>query len=131
MRSVSTALQAAVYCVFASIIIGIAFSISASLSTYMWHTPSACPITGIWVLSMIYLTNAFEPLGIRRSTKPSQVSSSSISLCCSTCNIHPSGKPASSTASYIIPKRIRLVNVVSFPPLRTGQFPLLIQSEDI
>lgn len=56
-RRFSMALQTAGYWVFESSTTFHAVSMSASLSTYTWQTPAACPSTGILVLSWMYFTN--------------------------------------------------------------------------
>ena len=60
---------------------------------YVWQIPSACPMTGILVLFIIYCTNAFEPLGMSRSTDLLHDRSSSISLCWLAWSMQPSGAP--------------------------------------
>ena len=86
-------------------------------------------MTGIFVFSMIYRTNALEPRGISRSTQSSHSRRASISLWAEACSRLPSGIPAETAASRISSNRTLFVDAVSFPPFRTAQLPLLMHRQ--
>ena len=125
------ALQAAGYWVLASMHISRAFFRSALSSTKVWHFPSACPMTGILVCSIQYLTNPLEPRGMRRSTYFSAFRSTSTSSWLSMPMIQDEEKEKEEVASLIRAISFLLVLVASFPPLRIRPLPLIKESPAI
>mmetsp|Transcript_33242 Transcript_33242/g.106046 ORF Transcript_33242/g.106046 Transcript_33242/m.106046 type:complete len:452 (-) Transcript_33242:397-1752(-) len=99
---------------------------SAFSSTYMWHTPSACPSVGMRVDAMMCCTMALLPRGITRSIAPCSLSSAPIWARDST---NPSREPltrpcvARSTVEARIECRTAFVREASLPPLSSNPLP--------
>ena len=130
-RNVSVALQTDTYWVLASIATLNALEGSASLSIYVWQTPSACPSTAILVFCMMYWTKELDPLGIIRSIYSSSLSISAISERSVRRLSQPSGSPASMPALLITDAKALLVLIASEPPFRKTALPLFMQRDAI
>lgn len=122
-RRFSMALHTAGYCVFESRTMFHAVSISASLSTYTWQTPAACPSTGILVLSWMYFTNWLEPRGMSRSMYSSRPRITPMSSLVSIRTNASAGTPWDAAASLRMRNRACIECNASRPPLNATALP--------